>query len=460
VLRGVGNGIECWIAGSQQMSKPEEWKSWEGRVVEIFPLQQWLGGSDHSAVFLTEIPGASQRAAIKLMEVDGVEAGLRASHLGATTKLSHPNLIRIFQAGQATIDDTNVVYVVMECADDDLSQILPTRPLESTEVSDLLPPLLGALNYLHDGGLVHGRIKPSNVLAVGDRLKLSADQIVSVANQNPQHRRRDAYDAPETAAGIVSPAGDVWSLGATLVAALTQNVSFGEDAQRDPGLPASLSEPYRTIARECLHLDPKKRWSLPQIAAELKPEAKSVPSSAPLPPTLPDPTPVLAQPRKRLTFPVSIAAVIVLAIFFAFSYFRGNKSGAKNADAPPPTTAQPPAATPPVSESPTAAKASTTTAGEIRHQVLPDVTQSAKNTITGTVKVTVRAQVDPAGKVTSATFKSAGPSRYFAGLAMKAAEQWEFSPPETDGQPIASTWLIQFRFKRASTQASAQRIKR
>jgi len=437
------------------MSKPEEWKSWEGRVVEIFPLQQWLGGSDHSAVFLTEIPGASQRAAIKLMEAkNGPDAQQYASQFGATTKLSHPNLIRIFQAGQSTIDDTAVTYVVMECADDDLSQVLPTRPLANNEVSALLPPLLGALAYLHGSGLVHGRIKPSNVLAVGDRLKLSADQIASVAEENSDPRRRDPYDAPETAAGMISPAGDVWSVGATVVAALTQTVSFGEDSERDPGLPASLSEPYRTIARECLHLDPKKRWSLQQIEAELKPESKSAPAPAPPPPPPPAPAPVLAQPRKRSTFPVTIATVIVLVIFFAFSYFRGNKSGAKNTE----PTAQTQPAAPPVSESPTAAKASTTTAGNVRNQVLPEVPRSAKNTIRGTLKVLVRTEVDPAGKVTSATFKSAGPSKYFAGLALQAAERWEFSPPETDGQPVASTWLIQFRFKRTSTQASAQRV--
>lgn len=437
------------------MSKPEEWKSWEGRVVEIFPLKQWLGASDHSAVFLTEIPGASQRAAIKIMEAQtGPDAEQQTSRLRAAAKLSHPNLIRIFQAGQSTIDDTNVVYVVMECADDDLSQILPTRPLENTEVSALLPPLLGALSYLHGNGLVHGRVKPSNVLAVGDRLKLSSDQIASVADENSHHRRRDAYDAPETAAGIVSPAGDIWSLGATLVAALTQNVSFGEDSQRDPGLPATLSEPYRTVARECLHLDPKKRWSLREIEAELKPETRSVPAPPP-PPAVP------VQSGRRPAFPVTIATVVVLAMFFAFSYFRGNKSGAKNTDPPPPTTtAQPPTAAPPVSESPTAAKASTRTSGEVMHQVIPDVPHSAKNTITGTVKVTVRAHVDPSGKVTSTEFKSAGPSKYFAGLALKASESWEFSPPETDGQPLASTWLIQFRFKRTSTQASAQRVNR
>jgi TonB family protein len=161
-----------------------------------------------------------------------------------------------------------------------------------------------------------------------------------------------------------------------------------------------------------------------------------------------------------MTFPVTIATVVVLAIFFGFSYFRGSKSGANNTDpTPPATTAQPTTAAPSTPEPPTAARPSTTTAGDVRNKVLPDVPHSAKNTISGTIKVTVRAQVDPSGKVTYADFKSAGPSRYFAGLALNAAERWEFSPPETDGQSVASTWLIQFRFKRTSTQASAQRVK-
>jgi TonB family protein len=87
--------------------------------------------------------------------------------------------------------------------------------------------------------------------------------------------------------------------------------------------------------------------------------------------------------------------------------------------------------------------------------VIPDVSQNSRNTITGTVKVTARVEVNPSGKVMAAKLKSAGPSRYFAGLALKAAQRWEFAP-----QPTASTWLIQFRFKRSGTQASAEPVTR
>jgi TonB family protein len=91
--------------------------------------------------------------------------------------------------------------------------------------------------------------------------------------------------------------------------------------------------------------------------------------------------------------------------------------------------------------------------------VLPDVPRSAQNTIRGTIKVVVRVQVDTTGKVTSATFKMRGSSAYFAKEALNAAKQWEFSAPQVDGQATASTWLLQFRFKRKGIQATPQQIK-
>jgi len=458
------------------MSKPETWRSWEGRVVNGLTLQQWLGGSDHSAVFLTEIAGTlPQKAAIKLLQAEGGQATERQlSRLRATTKLSHPNLICTFQAGQCQIDETALVYVVMEFADEDLSQILPQRALEPAEVGDLLPPVLGALSSIHRSGLVHGRIKPSNVLAAADRLKLSTDQVVSPTDQNSRRGRRDVYDAPETAAGIVTTASDIWSLGVTIVETFRQNASFAQvDSRRDPSVPESIPEPFRSIARECLHVDPKQRCSIAQIEARLQgqgqkpatlasPEVASKP--APKPAAAATAVPIskgqLEHPRKRPAFPVTIAVAVVLACIFAFFYFHGSKPAALGPDATPQSAAPTPTSTTPASSEATAPGKSASSGGEVSHQVLPEIPQSAKNTIRGTIKVVVKTEVDASGKVTSAAFKSAGSSRYFAERALSAAHRWEFSPPEASGQPQASTWLIQFRFRRDSKQASAQRVKR
>jgi TonB family protein len=434
------------------MSNPVVWKTWESRVVDgKFPLRRWLGGSEHSAVFLTELPGLlSSKAAIKLIAADGAEADRQLSRWRAAAQLSYPNLIRIYDAGRCRLDATPLLYVVMECAEEDLSQILPHRPLVPGEANDMLPPLLDALSFVHGKGFVHGRIKPSNVLAVGNQLKLSADQVVPSTELHSARRRRDAYDAPETAAGIVSPASDVWSVGVTLVAALTQNVSFAEEgSSNDPNLPGTVPEPFRGIARECLHLDPKRRCSIAEIQARLQPAGRSVPA-----PTAPahSRTPVKRGPIVTLLI---IAVLVALVVFFS----RG-KSGTPRAteQTAPQTSPQSAAAPKPdaaVHEPAVARRKAVASRGDVVHQVVPEVSKNSRNTITGTIKVRVRVEVDPSGKVTSATLKSAGPSKYFAGLALKAAQRWEFSP-----QPATSTWLIQFRFKRSGTQASAERVSR
>lgn len=439
------------------MSKPDTWKSWEGRVIEgKFPLRQWLGGSDHSVVFLTETPNQpSQRSALKLIPVDESMAQAQISRMQAVKKLSHPHLIRTLECGLCRMDGSPFLYVVMECADDDLSQILPERALTPSEVSDLLPPVLDALSYLHRNGFVHGRVKPSNVLAAGDQLKLSSDQVAPVAQQDGGRRRRDVYDAPETAAGIISPAGDIWSAGVTLLAALTQNVSAAEQASpANRDLPETIPDPFRGIVRECLQLDPNRRCSLKEIQARMQPAARSVPAP-------PEPAPIPAgSSARRPVFAMAALIVVVLGVVLALFYSRSNKSPAQTTEVTkePATesTPAPPAAAPKTAEPAAKTRAS---GGEVVRQVIPDIPRSAQNTIRGTIKVVVRVQVDASGKVTAATLKSPGSSRYFANQALKAAERWVFSAPQVDGQPTASTWLLQFRFKRTSIQASPQRVK-
>jgi TonB family protein len=449
------------------MSSPDDWKRWEGRVDAKFPLRQWLGGSEHSAVFLTERTGqADQKFAIKLIAADA-QADRQLAQWRAAAQLSHPHLMRIYEAGRCRLDGTSLLYLVMEYAEEDLSQILPQRPLSPAEVTDLLPALLDSLSYLHGKGFVHGRIKPSNVHATGDELKLSADQITSATESSPMSGRRDVYDAPETASGMVSPAGDVWSFGVTLVAALTQNVPFeNETSRRDPDPPDTVPAPFRGIARECLHLDPKRRCSIAEIQARLQPAGRSVPAE----PAQPLPL------RRSMKLGPMAAAVLVVGLLIGLIVFisRGKKGSetaitpteqstpqttTQNGPSPAPQPSPPLVAKPPASEPIQPPKKAAASHGEVLHQVLPDVSQSARRTITGTVKVGVRVEVDSSGKVTTAKLASPGPSKYFAGLALKAAQGWEFSPPEVDGQATASAWVIQFRFKRSSTQTTSERMK-
>jgi TonB family protein len=450
------------------MSKPESWKVWEGRSVGgKFPLRQWLGGSDHSAVFLTERPGGA-RAAIKLIafEPDAVEQEL--TRIRTTIKLSHPHLIHTFEAGRGQVENDSFIYVVMEFADEDLAQILPQRALSPGEVSDLLPPLLDAVSYLHSKGFVHSRIKPSNILAVSNQLKLSADQITPLTEAGTA-RRRDVYDAPETAAGVLSPASDVWSLGVTLVAAITQNVTLAEQtSQASPSsrsLPETIAEPYRSIARECLQLDPKRRSSLQHIQARLQPRsAPSAPAPA-KPSATPAAVPVQALPTRVNRKPMIVIAGVVIAgvVIFALMHSRGNNAQpAKSETGTPAVVDNKPSAAPGTADrerestrAPRSGNTPAPTTGQVRRRVVPDIPKSARNTIHGTIKVSVHVDIAPTGKVVAAKFKTSGPSRYFAQKAMKAAEQWEFAP-EGD----TTSWLLNFYFRRNGTDASAQGVSR
>lgn len=448
------------------MSKPESWKIWEGRsVAGKFPLRQWLGGSDHSSVFSTERPGGA-KAAIKLI---AVEAGASEQQLGrirAAIKLSHQHLIRIFEAGRGQIENDTFIYVVMELADEDLSQILPQRALSPDEVSDLLPPLLDAVSYLHSKNFLHSRIKPTNILAVGNQLKLSSDQITPLT-ETGAGRRRDVYDAPETAAGVLSPASDIWSLGVTLVAAITQNVTLAE--QPAPGgrsLPETIAEPYRGIARDCLQLDPKRRATLQQVRARLQPGAVAVapaikptpaPSPAPAEAAMPQAKAPLSSNRTPIIALVGV--VVAIIVIFALVHSRGNNAPPSNPDT---------GARAVVDNKPSAGPSGETNAapaspsrnipaesGRVTRRVLPDISKSARNTIHGTIKIIVHVDVSPEGKVVAAKFKTSGPSRYFAQKAMKAAEQWQFA-----SHPDSTAWLVTFYLRRSGIDASSQPLKR
>jgi TonB family protein len=254
---------------------------------------------------------------------------------------------------------------------------------------------------------------------------------------------------------------------------LTQNVSFAEEpSQENPILPDSIPEPFYSVARDCLRLDPKQRSSIGDIRMRLRGPARSVPF---------EPEVSVAPQRalnRKLIFGIVLAAVLVGGVIF---FSRGKNAPAPTAAnapaaAPPVTvpesapTATPTASaparkpasvpTPPVAQPAEAPKKAGDSAGEVLRQVLPDVPRSASNTINGTIKVAVQVNVDAAGKVTHAKFTSVGTSKYFANLALKAAERWEFSPPVVNGQPAESVWVLRFRFKRGGTQVSPERARR
>src|SRR5690242_19600257 len=231
------------------------WEQWEGQLVnEVFRLGEYLGSGEHSAVFATEdgLRG-NQKAAIKLLQADSDEAELQLSRWQLASELSHPHLMGLFSMGRCQLGDTELLYVVMEYAEENLAQVLVQRPLTPAEAREMLDPALDALAYLHRKGFVHGRLKPANIMAANNQLKLSSDGLCRIGDPGSVRGVLTAYDPPELATGEVLPAADAWSLGITLVEVLTQRaLVWARTGSGEPQVPSSIPAPFGDIARHCL----------------------------------------------------------------------------------------------------------------------------------------------------------------------------------------------------------------
>ena len=478
---------------------------WVGSVVdERFLLLKWLGGSAGAGVFLTELNKPAKKAIIKLIPADSEDAEIRMAAWPAAANLSHKNLIEVFASGRCEIDSVPLLYVVTEFADEVLAEIILERALTPEEAREMLGPALDALAYLHGKGFIHGRLKPSNIMAVGDRLKLSTDGLLLTGAIGKSSLERSVYDAPETVRGRIRPATDVWSLGATLVEVLTQRQPAWDSATSEaPAVPSSVPEPFASIARDCLRAEPAQRCTIDEIKARLTPAAVG---------RVPEGQGKTPAAKRHAGVWLAVAAIVlaVIGIWNVFSHRTQSPSADQEAENAPAAAAAPaPVQTPTETQAPAAISAAvraapqkatpaapakpalaagsaptpveTATAprqvetqtqapqssapggatenGEAAQQVQPDVAPKALRTITGTVKVSVRLTVDADGNVTDATLDTAGPSQYFANKALDAAKQWKFKPAQGDGRPTQSVWLLHFQFRQSGiteTVASGQ----
>jgi serine/threonine protein kinase len=111
--------------------------------------------------------------------------------------------------------------------------------------------VLEALAFLHERKLVQGRLKPSNVLVVGDQLKLASDTIRPVSESGRTSNVMSAYMPPEARDGTRTGASDVWALGVTLCEALTRQQPTGQPPN-ELILPPELSPAFRGVVARCL----------------------------------------------------------------------------------------------------------------------------------------------------------------------------------------------------------------
>jgi TonB family protein len=429
-----------------------------GRVIDgRFPLLQKLGGSEWSSAYLTDLDeGRPKKAAIKLFPFESVDAVATLAQWDVARTISHPHLMPLFHAGRVDVDGEDMLYVVTEYAAETLSQILPERPLTPEEVREMLGPVLDALIYLDRRCLSHGHLRPTNIMVVDDHLKLSPDF-------GWRARRRSIYDPPDADDGQPAPTADIWSLGILLVEALTQRPpAWNRLHDSEPEVPFTIPEPFFTIARECLHVDPARRCTLADIKGYLNP------------PRTAEPVDRSVKPSYKFRAIILTGSALILLLFiaaFIFGYDLTPSSPlptpqslnpATPAGLPKPSVSQPDKIPAPAAEAAHPQPVAHTGAhapmparepvigdvvkGSVAHQVLPEISEKILESIHGQVNVGVRVEVDLEGNVARAYIDSPGPSRFFANQALRAAQNWKFKPGHVGGHVSGGTWLLQFQF--------------
>jgi eukaryotic-like serine/threonine-protein kinase len=230
----------------------------------------WLAGDEllHRDVAVKEILWPPQLDAAEQQALR--QRALREARTAA--RLNHPNLVGVYDV----VENGGRPWIVM--------QLVPYRSLSEVVREDgPLPPrraaqvglrVLEAIEAAHAVGVLHRDVKPGNVLlGPGDRVVLT-DFGMAIADASPTLTTSGAligspsYMAPERARGKrATPATDLWSLGATLYAAVEGRPPFGRDEAMavlaaivtdDPD-PPSRAGPLWPVISGLLRKDPDER---------------------------------------------------------------------------------------------------------------------------------------------------------------------------------------------------------
>lgn len=219
-----------------------------------YTLGRQLGSGDFGVVFAAHEDSTGHPVAIKLLPIRSAQARSQAAREAALlASLQHPHLVPVHGA----VEMPDGIALIMDFAGGgSLADLLAARgPLRSGEVVTICAPVAQGLAEAHRHGVVHGMIKPSNILFTIDGRPMLAD--VGVARLSQERRPGadgDGFAAPEVTAGRrPTPSSDLFAMAAVAVVALTGRLP-GQQLTI-PGLPPAT---YGVLANS-LSNDPGRR---------------------------------------------------------------------------------------------------------------------------------------------------------------------------------------------------------
>lgn len=286
--------------------------------------------------------GTNERVAVKRLP-DSLAADLRSfdgyrRFIGAVQALRHPRIQRV---RDIEIVDGAPILVMDFAARGCLATAVRSQGrIMSAEATRIAIEVARVLEILHGRGLVHGDLRPSNLLVGAD----NAIRISDFAGSWLQPRNAD-YSSPETlAGGAPTAASDIYSLGATYFALLTGHAPFGDTADEAALREAHARRPVPSVRLEnseiplrcemliqrAMAKQPGERHqSVAELRANLEELLREAPSRpAPLPPV----PPIKSGWRRKLpSLRMTLTPALLVLAMSAAAYFTFLRPGARPA---------------------------------------------------------------------------------------------------------------------------------
>jgi serine/threonine protein kinase len=198
-------------------------------------------------------------------------------------KFTHPHIVRAYEVSK----EPQPVVILETLTGATLAYLIDTRPrrLAISEIVHLGLHLCSALHYIHRQGVLHLDLKPSNIISESRLAKIIDLSIARSPGQGEEGTGTDQYMAPEQVTGDhLSPATDVWGVGAVLWEAATGEEPFNAEDEDDEEPSYEQLErridPIRSYRRvpaafaslveSCLEPDPAGRPTIEELMKGLK----------------------------------------------------------------------------------------------------------------------------------------------------------------------------------------------
>ena len=204
-----------------------------------YELLKLIGRGGMADVYLAFDIILNRHVAVKILKSDMADDDLALERFkreaGAVTKLSHPNIVDVYDVG----DDGNRHYIVMEYVKGyTLKQLIKKRgPIPYKEAVWMMKQLAGALMEAHRNNVIHRDVKSQNVLIKDDGTIKLSDFGIALAAGAMQITHEDSvigsvhYLAPELSKGKqATMQSDIYSLGIVFYELLVGDVPFKADS--------------------------------------------------------------------------------------------------------------------------------------------------------------------------------------------------------------------------------------